>query len=1030
MSHTPAKPSATVVIGIGASAGGVEALQAFFASDKGIVDAGYLVVLHMQKARPSRLVEILARKTSMPVVHAEDGMTVAPGRVHVIEPGSVMTVADGRLVVTVAPKTERSPTTIDRLFNSLAQDYNDFAIGVVLSGTGADGALGLKAIKERGGITFAQGEDGSAPLFPEMPESALAAGVIDLHLPVEKIAQRLVGIVSSMHQKASPKTANENNDRLCKEICALLEVQVGHDFSGYKQSTFVRRVERRMSVLQLSTLEAYVACLRKTPSEVTLLFRDLLISVTSFFRDVESFDLLAKEVIPEIFHNKKNTDELRVWVPGCATGEEAFSIGMLLLECADALGRPGPTIRVFATDIDESALGIARKARYPEVLLDGVPLALREKYFIRDQDHYVVHKRLRDVCTFSAHNVLRDPPFSRIDLVSCRNLLIYLGQEFQDRILPILHYALRPDGFLFVGVAEGATRHSQLFSPISKKHRVFRRLDAVTGVLPLPLMTASNRHTAHRFATELSGASSTSLRKQIEARVLQAYMPAYVLINAQGEAVFYSAGTGRYLEFSPGAPSRHLLSNARKELRLSLRRSLHEAISNHARVTLPEIIVPRDDGLRKVHLVVEPFDGGPTPLYLVLFIDQGPAALTSDHQHSGVALSFDDLERELRDTRDQLQTTYEEFETAIEELRVANEELMSMNEELQSSNEELETSKEELQSVNEELQTVNAEMGRHVEALDLANADLQGLIESTGIATIFLDSKLAIRSYTQAATDIFTLIPSDRGRLITDLAHQLVDFDLERELNSTLVQRKTVQLSTTRRDGRKHYLTCLLPYSASTGDLAGVVMTFVDVTALTEADARHRVMIGELNHRVRNMLAVVTAIASQTLRGVSTTQGLEQFLDRLHAMARTYKLLTEANWSNMSLSDLLREELGAVTGTNRFEFDGPIIELDPKYSLAMGMVFHELTVNALKYGGLSNERGNVLVRWRVDGDRDVTIDWIESGGPLVAEPAHRGFGSALMDHQIAYELDARCDRAFKPEGLEVTIRFSFAGNPP
>jgi two-component system, chemotaxis family, CheB/CheR fusion protein len=1030
MSQAQTRQAAPVIIGIGASAGGVEALQTFFAAAPGSPDAGYLVVLHMQKSRPSKLAEIIARETSLPVVHAEDGMTVEPGRIHVIEPGCVITVSRGRVVVTAAPDNERSPSTIDRLFNSLAQDYGECAIGVVLSGSGADGALGLKAIKERGGLTFAQGSDGSAPLFPEMPESALAAGVIDVHLPVEQIAQRLTSVVAAMLRHAGrSETADESADRWRKEICALLEAQLGHDFSGYKRSTFLRRVERRMYVLQLTSLQAYVVCLRKTPAEVTLLFRDLLISVTSFFRDTESFELLATQVIPELFSGKKKTDVVRVWVPGCATGEEAYSIGILLLEHADSLGASAPELRVFATDIDEEALGIARKARYPGVLLDGMPPAWREKFFLHDQDHYLVHRRLREICTFSAHNALRDPPFSRIDLVSCRNLLIYLGQAFQDRILPILHYALRPNGFLFVGVAEGATRHSQLFSPISKKHRVFRRLDAATGGPPLPLMTGGARHSGHRFTADLPGPSSGSLRKQIESRVLQSYMPAYVLVNAQGEAVFYSAGTGAYLEFSAGAPSRHLLSNARKELRLGLRRALHEAISNHVLVTLPESIVPRDDGPRRVQVQVEPFDGGPTPMYLVVFMDHGAAPVPGSSSE-GSSHSADDLERELRDTRDQLQTTYEEFETAIEELRVANEELMSMNEELQSSNEELETSKEELQSVNEELQTVNGEMGRHVEALDQANADLQGLIESTGIATIFLDSNLAIRSFTRAAADVFTLIPSDRGRLITDLAHQLTDFDLEKNLKATLIERAALQFSTTRRDGRKHYLTCLLPYSASSDEPAGVVMTFVDVTAMTNADARHQVMIGELNHRVRNMLAVVTAIASQTLRDTTSPEGLEQFLNRLHAMARTYKLLTEANWSNMSLSDLLREELGAVAGTNRFELEGARIELSPKYSLAMGMVFHELAINALKYGGLANERGQVLVRWNIDSARKVTIHWVESGGLPVSEPSHRGFGSSLMDHQLAYELDARCVRSFHPDGLEVVIEFVLEGSPP
>jgi len=1024
-SHEPNK-AATIVVGIGASAGGVEALSAFLDHEKDQPRAAFLVAMHLARHRSSHLPEILARHTGIRLVRAEDGMTVEERSIYVLPPGQFMTVKDGKLQIAPVGPLERVPTVIDRLFNSLAEEYAERAIGVVLSGTGADGALGLKAIRERGGLTIAQGEDGSSPLFSGMPRSAVAAGVIDVQLPVEDIAARLNAAVSAIENAGQELTDDLAQDReeVRQEICTLLLNQVGHDFSGYKPNTFFRRVRRRMHVLQLATIDAYLEHLRHAPDEVSSLFRDLLISVTSFFRDAPSFKLLEEQVIPALFAGKSMHEEVRVWVPGCATGEEAYSIGMLLLEHIDRLGQGAPDVRIFATDIDENALGIARKARYPSVLLDDVSKERRQQFFTEDRDNFTVHKRLREICTFSLHNALRDPPFSRIDLVSCRNLLIYLGPEFQDRILPILHYALRPEGFLFVGIAEGATRHSTLFTPISKEYRIYQRQPNAASGISLPLLAKGGKATAPRpFEAGATGSSSNALRRQIETRVLQAHAPPYVLVNGRGDALFYSGRTDNYLEFPSGAPSRHLLTNARKELRLGLRRALHEVVNSQSKVQLPEVTLQRDDGLRRVQVTVEPFDDGETPLYLVVFNDHGVAPKLPAISHNLDAHTIEQLDRELHDTREQLQSTYEEFETAIEELRVANEELMSLNEELQSSNEELETSKEELQSVNEELQTVNHEMTHHLEALDQANADLKSLLESTRIATIFLDRELSIRSFTQAATEIFTLIPSDRGRTITDLAHQLGEIDLRENLETTMVRRKPAEVAVSRKDGQKHYLMRMLPYTGTAEETGGVVLTFVDVTALIAADVRHKTMIGELNHRVRNMLAVVSAMANQTL--VQSVEGntLDTYLNRLHAMARTYKLLTETDWSYMSFSELLREELSVIVGSTRFSLVGPPVKLDPREALALGMIFHELATNALKYGALSADEGRIDVTWQFSDDENIIdIRWQESGGPKVASPHRRGFGTLLVERQLSYELNGHSNITYAPEGLQVTMR--------
>ncbi|HZX69805.1 MAG TPA: chemotaxis protein CheB [Rhodanobacter sp.] len=1016
---------ATVVVGIGASAGGVEALSAFLDHELNTSGAAFLIAMHLSPVHSSNLPEILSRHTSMPVLHAEHDMPIERNKVYILPPGMVMTVGRQRLQLSRANPDERVPTAIDRLFDSLARVFADRAIGVVLSGTGSDGALGLKAIKDRGGLTIAQVEDGTAPQFPGMPQSAIAIGAIDLQLSVENIGPRLLTAVKSMESgtAAAESDGDDPNEPLLKEICTLLLERLGHDFSGYKRGTFLRRVQRRMRVLRLSSMQAYVDCLRRTPEEITLLFRDLLISVTSFFREAESFEFLEQHVIPALFNGKQANDEVRVWVPGCATGEEAYSLAMLLLEYASHLGRSAPNLRVFATDLDEHALAIARRGSYPSVLLDAMTAARRRQFFVDNHGHFGVQTRLREICTFSLHNVLRDPPFSHLDLVSCRNLMIYLGPEFQQRILPILHFALVPEGFLFLGSSESVSQNEALFHSINKTHSVFQRTPHTDEQVTLPLLSSKSHPAPRRLPlTETASPARNGLQRQIEARVLHDYAPPHVLVNAQGEALFHSSRTGAYLEFAVGAPNRQLLHNARKELRLPLRRGLHDAAALHARVVLPEVILTRGDALRRIQISIEPFEHGEAPLYLVLFHDCGAAAPRLEHPDAANDRAIELLERELQESRDQLQTSYEESETAVGDLRASNEELMSANEELQSSNEELETSKEELQSVNEELNTVNAEMARQKDALAESNADLANLLESIDIAAIFLDRHMAIRRFTRSATDIFTLIPSDTGRLITDLAHQLDDVDLRSNFDRALNQKQPTELRVSRRDDSRHYLMKMLPYTGVTEESGGVVMTFADVSSLVEIDLQ-ATLIGELNHRVRNMLAVISAMAQQTLASAVAPETLDVFMDRLHAMARTYKLLTENDWSHMDLRALVNEELTVIAGSTRFGVRGPSLKLTPREALALCLVLHELAANALKYGALSNHDGRVDISWTCGKPPDNSLDlrWQESAGPPVTTPTRRGFGTLLLERQLVYELNAQSDIDYAAGGLVVSI---------
>jgi two-component system CheB/CheR fusion protein len=625
--------------------------------------------------------------------------------------------------------------------------------------------------------------------------------------------------------------------------------------------TFMRRVERRMKVLQVTDVEAYVDLLQKDEGEIINLFRDLLIGVTSFFRDEDAFEALAKLVVPKLFEGKGASDTLRVWVPGCSTGEEAYSIAILLREHMDTL-KVVPRVQVFATDIDEAALAVARSGRYPEAMMGGVSPTRRDRFFTGDGIFTPV-KEIRDLCVFSAHSLIRDPPFSRIDLISCRNLLIYLGGGLHDQVFPVFHYALRPGGYLFLGNSENISHNSQLFAPVDQAQRVFRRRDGATAYPGAMLAASTGRLQRPRAGNRAVEATSQLSTRLIERRVLDRFAPPHVVVDGDGDVVSFSSRTGKFLEPPVGAPNRQLVTMARRGLRLELRAALADAIETQRTVTKPDLEVEFEGGVQHIRLTVEPLHEIETdPLYLVVFEEVGPPAPRNQGE-ARAEESVDQcdpvaaLERELRATRERLQTTIEEYETSLEELKSANEELLSVNEEVQSTNEEMETSKEELQSLNEELHTVNLELAQKVDALDTANADLRNLFESTRIATIFLDRNMLIRSFTPAVTEVFRLIPSDRGRPITDIASRLDYEQLRRDIREVLDTVQPVERDVRRIDGDAHYLMRILPYRNGDDVVDGVLVTFLNVTSVIEAEEQQRLLVAELNHRVKNMLTVI-----------------------------------------------------------------------------------------------------------------------------------------------------------------------------
>jgi two-component system CheB/CheR fusion protein len=1019
------------VVGIGASAGGVEALRGFFQHWPIHNGAGVVVVLHMSPNRNSMLAEILGRWTDAPVAQATDGVTVEPDHVYVIPPNMLMSIQAGRLHLRApnAPMHDNMP--IDIFFTSLAVDQGPHATGVVLSGTGSDGALGLKAIKEAGGVSLVQGGDGVGPQYDGMPTSAIATGAVDLILPVDTMAKYILRLESRPEPPVDDEqTTSEQFDEVRPLICTLLRNQVGHDFSGYKQQTFMRRVQRRMQFLGLD-LVAYVDHLGTAPDEVALLFHDLLIGVTSFFRDPDTFAAIEQTVIPRLFDNKNATSTVRIWVPGCATGEEAYTLAILLLEHIATLSAP-PHVQIFATDIDEAAIALARSGRYPTLLAKGVSPERLKRFFAIGDDMVRVGKQVRDLCTFSAHSVIRDPPFSRIDLISCRNLLIYLDTELQAQVIPAFHYSLLPGGYLLLGGSELVSRHGELFAPIDQKHRIFQRRDAVTPQLHLSHVQATSQHLPSLLRRGRTPGTNGPISTQVaRERILDHYAPPFVVVDAQGGVLYFSNRTGNYLEPAAGSPSRDLLSMARRGLRAELRSALRAAVDGGHAVERRRVNVELDAGTQTINLTVEPLPGRDADrLFMVVFADAGGIVARDQSATATPPLqdgTLEHIERELLDTREQLQTSTEEYEAALEELKSANEELQSVNEELQSTNEELETAKEEIQSMNEELQTLNAQLINKVEELDHANSDLRNVFESTRVATIFVDRFLVIRSFTPAVAGIYNLIPSDKDRPLTDIVSQ-IDYEyLQSDVRRSLESGQLIERRVVRHDGSAYYLMRMLPYRTVDNDIGGVLITFVDVTGLAQAEQHHRTLVDELNHRVRNMLTVVISLATQTLRQSKTLpEFADNFMGRVNALAAAYTLLSRDNWTEVPLRDVLLEELRPFIGTDQHEVNiaGPPLFLKPRAALAFGMVVHELVTNAVKYGALSVTAGKVAIAWDIESldDRDrIVWHWIENNGPPASSPATQRFGLSLIKRSLKHELKGEANFTFDPSGFQAVL---------
>lgn len=879
------------VVGIGASAGGLGAFEAFFAGmQKVIGDPGmaFVLVQHLAPDHKSLLSELLSRCTRMPVIEVQDGMEVRINCVYVIPPNCEMNLFRGVLHLQPPTGAHGQRLPINHFFNSLAQELGERAIGIVLSGTGADGTLGVRAIKDGGGMVMAQSNASSE--FDGMPSSAIATGLVDYQLPPgEMPAQLLADLAHTMGSRSHGvgSTAAQSASALRKAF-ALLRAQTGHDFSQYKPSTIYRRIERRIAARQLDSMTKYVRLLEQAPEEVQALFQDFLVGVTNFFRDPAAFAALEAQVLPRLFEGKSAGDPVRVWCTGCATGEEAYSIAILLVEQMQAL-KQNFMLQVFATDIDSRAIATARDGVYPISIAADISAQRIARFFTLEPGgrSYRIHKSIRDVLVFSEQDLIKDPCFSRLDLISCRNLLIYLTADLQKRLIPLFHYALVPGGHLFLGSSEGIGEFDRLFSSLDRKAKIYQRKEGLQGEQRAafsralePTLASTKARAMHR-ATQATLVGKQPLRELMEQALLRQVTPASVVVNARGDILYVHGRTGLFLEASQGeAGIQNILKMARPSIRTALSTALYQAVHRQQTERTAKIQVKTQGHNASTKLTVQQIasstnETADAALYLVTLEEtlaeesaSKVYAQTLDNQKTpqDAQARIDALTLELRDKDEYLQRTHEQLESSNEELRSSVEEMQSVNEELQSTNEELETSKEELQSVNEELATVNAELQTKVADLSRSNNDMNNLLAGTGVGTVFVDQQLRILRFTPAASAIINLIPSDLGRSVGHIASNLVGYanlveDVKMVLNTLTPLALEVQSA-----NQSWYTLHIQPYRTLENVVEGAVISFEDITDMVRA----RGALEKANDLMR--LAVVVrdshdAITVQDLEG-------------------------------------------------------------------------------------------------------------------------------------------------------------------
>lgn len=856
------------VVGIGASAGGLQAVKAFFEHMPKDCGMAFVVILHLSPDHQSVADKIIQESTRLPVSQVNNTTPIEKNQVYVISPAHHLKMNDGYLAVSPSTREGGSHIAIDLFFRDLADAHKERAFCVILSGTGADGAVGLSRIKEQGGITLVQSPEDAE--FDGMPLAAIETQMADLVLPVVEMPQKLLELWRNAQSITLPtaddpeiKTTPPATERdaavaeqLLLDILIQLRAITGHDFKHYKRATVLRRIERRLQVTAQPDLAAYYNFLQGHPDETEALLGDMLIGVTNFFRDREAFEALERDVIPNLVKSLEDSvphrEQVRIWSAGCSTGEEAYSLAMLVAEQL-ALDASGAKMQVFATDIDERAITHGRNGVYPEAIITDVPPPRLRQYFAKEKNqHYRVRKEIREKVLFAKHSLLADPPFSQIDLIVCRNLLIYLDREVQRDILQMFHFALRPGGYLFLGSSESADGCLDLFVPVDKRNRIFRVRAGSSGIRRAPTIPRGGylRPSAPSIALENKAPNKVSFA-DIHLRALEKAAPPSVIVDIHAQILHMSEGAGRFLRYVAGEITHNLLALVHPDLRLDIRTTLFQVQQSNMPVTSRKIRVQREQAPFMVDITARPYrDDATESDYVLVIFQESPF---DPQQTDSTAVShaenaiMGNLEQELQRTKLHLQDTIEQSEVSSEELKASNEEMQAVNEELRSATEELETSKEELQSINEELLTVNYELKTKVEETDKVNDYLTNLIASTDIATVFVDRNMRIRWFTPRATDIFSMLPVDTGRSLMDITHRLDYPEITEDAATVFESLSMIEREISGKDNR-WYIARLLPYRSSEDHIDGTVLTFIDITKRRQAEEELR--LGEERMRL------------------------------------------------------------------------------------------------------------------------------------------------------------------------------------
>ena len=847
----PVASAAFPIVGIGASAGGLEALEQFLARVPPGSGMAFVIVQHLDPTRKGIMPELLQRATGMKVIQVKNRTPVREDCVYVIPPNKDMSILHGvlHLLAPASPRGLRLP--IDVFLRSLALDQQERSVGVILSGMGSDGTLGLRAIKEKAGVVLVQ--EPATAKFDSMPRSAIDAGLADIVAPAGELPGKILAYLQRKPLIARTELVMEDKTQSALEkVIVLLRDHTGNDFSLYKRNTLYRRIERRMGIHQITKMAGYVRYLQENSQELDLLFKELLIGVTNFFRDSAVWEELRTQVIPALLTSRSPGHALRAWVPGCSTGEEAYTLAMVFREAVEALKpKASFVLQIFATDLDRDAIDKARHGVFPPNITADVSPERLKRFFTKEDHGYRVRREIREMVIFAPQNIIMDPPFTKLDLLSCRNLLIYLTAEVQKKLMPLFHYSLTPGGLLLLGSAETVGSSTDLFASVSAKARIFKRTETVQR--PVQVEFPASFKVGKPFGPESAqpAKTSVSLQSLADQLILRSYAPPTVLTNDKGDIFYISGRTGKYLEPAAGKANWNLFAMAREGLRYELATAFPKALKQKESVLLHALKVGTDGGTPCVAVSVQRLDE-PGPLHglvIILFTDVAMAADTHSSKTPAQNARLTASERELQRVRAEARITHEEMQTSQEEIRSANEELQSTNEELQSTNEELTTSKEEMQSLNEELQTVNAELQAKLQELSSSSNDMKNLLDSTDIAMLFLDRHLNVRRFTHQATKIIKLIPSDVGRPITDLVSNLddpaLDADAREVLRSLVPKEKPVSTP----DGR-WFSVRIMPYRTLDDRIDGVVITFADITVAKTLEAELREKQAALEQRV------------------------------------------------------------------------------------------------------------------------------------------------------------------------------------